>query len=137
AYTARCEYHLCGANRSACLREWRSIVWRVMQRIGWFAGLALIAVFFEARKAMQSTENGQLLAYVGTYTTPQSSRGIYAYRFDPATGTLASAGLAAEATDPSYVAVHGSGKYVYAVNEVGNFEGRKSGAVSAFAKERK
>lgn len=106
-----------------------------MQRIGWCAGLVLIAVFFEARRVMKSAENEQLLAYVGTYTTQQSARGIYAYRLDLATGTLASAGLAAESTDPSYVAIHGSGKYLYAVNEVGNFEGKKSGALSAFARE--
>jgi 6-phosphogluconolactonase len=76
---------------------------------------------------------GQYLAYVGTYTTKQSSKGIYAYRFDSATGQLTSIGLAAEATDPSFVAVHPSGKYLYAVNEIGEFNGLKSGAVSAFA----
>lgn len=106
-----------------------------MQRKGWFAGLVLIAFFFEARQVTKSTENGQLLAYVGTYTTEQRSRGIYAYRFDPAAGALASAGLAAESTDPSYVAIDRSGKYLYAVNEVGSFGGKKSGAVSAFARE--
>jgi 6-phosphogluconolactonase len=73
------------------------------------------------------------LVYVGTYTTKQSSKGIYAYWFDAGTGKLKSAGLAAESTDPSFVAVHPSGKYLYAVNEVSEFGGKKSGAVSAFA----
>jgi 6-phosphogluconolactonase len=76
---------------------------------------------------------GQYLAYVGTYTTKQSSKGIYALRFDSATGQLTLIGLAAESTDPSFVAVHASGKYLYAVNEIGEFNGLKSGAVSAFA----
>ena len=109
-----------------------------MKRIRrWFAivlSIATLCAFFEARTAMKSKGNVQLVAYVGTYTTKRDSQGIYAYRFDPATGKLASAGLAAESADPSYVVIHPRGKYVYAVNEVGNFGGKKSGAVSAFAR---
>jgi 6-phosphogluconolactonase len=73
------------------------------------------------------------LVYVGTYTTKQTSKGIYAYNFNAATGQLTSIGLAAESTDPSFVAVHPNGKYLYAVNEVGDFNGMQSGAVTAFA----
>jgi 6-phosphogluconolactonase len=73
------------------------------------------------------------LVYVGTYTTKQTSKGIYAYNFNAATGQLSSIGLAAESTDPSFVAVHSNGKYLYAVNEIGDFNGAKSGALSAFA----
>jgi len=80
---------------------------------------------------------GQYLAYVGTYTTKTASKGIYAYRFDAAAGQLSAIGLAAESGDPSFVAVHPSGKYLYAVNEIGNFGGSNSGAVSAFAIDRK
>src|ERR1700680_405049 len=72
------------------------------------------------------------LVYVGTYTTKQSSKGIYAYWFDAGTGKLKAAGLAAESADPSFVAVHLTGKYLYAVNEVGEFGGQKRGAGSAF-----
>jgi 6-phosphogluconolactonase len=79
----------------------------------------------------------QYLAYIGTYTTKTSSKGIYAHRFDAASGELNAIGLAAESNDPSFVAVHPSGKYLYAVNEAGNFEGGGSGAVSAFAVDRK
>ncbi len=77
------------------------------------------------------------LVYIGTYTTKTNSKGIYAYRFDAASGKLSAAGLAAESNDPSFVAVHPSGKYLYAVNELGNFQGGNSGAVSAFAIDRK
>lgn len=77
------------------------------------------------------------LVYVGTYTTKQNSKGIYAYWFDAGTGKLKAAGLAAESADPSFVAVHPSGKYLYAVNEVEEFAGKKSGAVSAFAIDRR
>src|SRR6202044_2525199 len=44
------------------------------------------------------------LAYIGTYTTKQESKGIYAYNFNPATGEFTPIGLVAETTDPSFVA---------------------------------
>jgi len=73
-----------------------------------------------------------LLVYVGTYTTKTNSKGIYAYRFDAVSGRLSAIGIAAETPDPSWVAVHPNGKFLYAVNEAG-----KSSTVSAFALEPK
>jgi 6-phosphogluconolactonase len=78
-------------------------------------------------------KGSQYLTYVGTYTTKQESKGIYAYRFDAATGKLTSLGLAAQSQDPSFVAIHPNDKYLYAVNEIDNFNGAKAGAVSSFA----
>jgi 6-phosphogluconolactonase len=75
----------------------------------------------------------QYIAYVGTYTNKTSSKGIYAYRFDPEKGQLSSIGVAVETADPSFFAVHPNGKFLYAVNEVGNFNGGTGGALSAFA----
>ena len=75
--------------------------------------------------------------YVGTYTEDGSeSKGIYAYRFDSASGRLTPIGLAAETTNPSFLAVHPNQRFVYTVNEVSNYKGEKSGAVSAFAIDR-
>ncbi|HXL21013.1 MAG TPA: lactonase family protein [Candidatus Dormibacteraeota bacterium] len=71
---------------------------------------------------------GQYVVYVGTYTTKTESKGINTFRFDAATGKMTPAQVAAESPDPSFVAVHPSGKYLYAVNEAG-----KSSVVSAFA----
>lgn len=72
--------------------------------------------------------------YVGTYTEEGStSKGIYAYRFDPKSAKLTSIGLAAQTINPSFLAIHPNHHFVYAVNEVGNYQGQKSGAVSAFA----
>ena len=85
----------------------------------------------------KSEEPRKYLAYIGTYTTKTQSKGIYAYRFDGATGKLSAMGVAAESADPSFLAVHPGGKYLYAVNEIGNFNGEKSGAVSAYAIDRK
>src|SRR5260370_30411439 len=97
----------------------------------WLSAIAAVAwtCGWSREPAAQKT----YLVYVGTYTTKPSSKGIYAYWFDAGKGKLKAAGLAAESTDPSFVAVHPSGKYLYAVNEVDEFGGQKSGAVSAFA----
>jgi 6-phosphogluconolactonase len=70
--------------------------------------------------------------YVGTYTD-HGSKGIYAYRFDSATGESTSLGLAAETTAPSFLAISPSGQFLYAVNEISQFNGQPTGAVSAFA----
>jgi 6-phosphogluconolactonase len=75
----------------------------------------------------------QYIAYVGTYTSKTTSKGIYAYHFDAEKGQLSPLGAPTESADPSFVAVHPNGKYLYAVNEIGNFNGGTGGAVSAFA----
>ncbi len=69
--------------------------------------------------------------YFGTYTK-RSSRGIYYCEFSPVNGHLGEPRLVAETPDPSFLAIHPSGKIVYAVNELRSFEGRPTGTVSAF-----
>jgi 6-phosphogluconolactonase len=76
--------------------------------------------------------NSKYLVFVGTYTTKTESKGIYAYEFDADTGKLTPKGVAAETPDPSWIAVHPSGQYLYAANEAG-----KKSAVSAFAIDKK
>src|SRR5580704_7335046 len=87
--------------------------------------------------AAPAEHHGKYLFYVGTYTEEGSkSKGIYAYRFDADTGEIAELGLAAETTNPSFVALHPNGRFLYAVNDVGNYKGPDSGGVSAFAIDR-
>jgi 6-phosphogluconolactonase len=98
--------------------------------------LALVfsALLFSTRLAATAQKPGTYLFYVGTYTENGSkSKGIYAYRYDAATQQITDLGLAAETTNPSFVAPHPNGKYLYAVNEVGNYKGPNSGGVSAFS----
>ncbi|MGB8115972.1 MAG: lactonase family protein [Candidatus Sulfotelmatobacter sp.] len=87
--------------------------------------------------AAASKQHSQYFAYVGTYTEDGSeSKGIYAYRFNSDTQQLTPIGLAAETINPSFLAVHPNQRFLYAVNEVSNYQGQKSGAVSAFAIDR-
>lgn len=74
---------------------------------------------------------GEYLVYIGTYT--KQSKGIYAWRFRPATGELIELGLAAETPNPSFLAIHPNRRFLYAVSEISNYEGQKAGAVSAFS----
>jgi 6-phosphogluconolactonase len=100
----------------------------------WF--LAVLAPFLAARTSIpeskgtpQSMDAEQYIAYVGTYTTKTKSEGIYAFRYDAASGKLRPMGVAAKTGDPSFLAVHPDGKHVYAVNEAG-----KASTVSAFSR---
>jgi 6-phosphogluconolactonase len=73
--------------------------------------------------------------YVGTYTDVNNggSQGIYRLELDTRTGVVSEPQLAAKATNPSFLAIHPGRKYLYSVNELSEFEGRKGGAVTAFA----
>ena len=81
-------------------------------------------------------------AYFGTYTEgwacsdefPCTGAGIYRATFNTKTGALSEPVLAYATRNPSYLAVHkkGGAKYLYAVNEVGDYGGESTGAVSAF-----
>jgi 6-phosphogluconolactonase len=76
-----------------------------------------------------------MLVYVGTYTAQGKSKGIHVSRLDTGTGLLAAPELAAESANPSFLAVHPSRDFLYAANEIGDYEG-KAGSVSAFAFDR-
>jgi 6-phosphogluconolactonase len=77
------------------------------------------------------------ILYVGTYTQPQSSaKGIYAYKFDAKTGKLAELGLMAETPNPTFLALHPNGRYLYAINEVNEYQAKRAGSVTAYAIDR-
>jgi 6-phosphogluconolactonase len=92
------------------------------------AGLSVIS----AGGADNTAAGGKYLVYVGTYTDGES-KGIYAYRFDAATGQARPVGVVATTKNPSFLAAHPNRRFLYAVNEVGDYQGKPSGAVSAFA----
>ena len=85
-----------------------------------------------AAQQTQELKVDKFLVYVGTYTG-SGSKGIYLCQLDTANGALTSLGLAAETENPSFLALHPARTFLYAVNETGNFGGKPTGAVSAFA----
>jgi 6-phosphogluconolactonase len=97
-----------------------------------FLLFAPLVFSFAGGSADKPGANHKYLVFVGTYTTKTESKGIYSYEFDADSGKLTPKGVAAEAPDPSWVAVHPSGKFLYAANEAG-----KASTVSAFALDAK
>jgi len=70
--------------------------------------------------------------YAGTYTA-KTAKGIYLSRFDASAGTLEPFVLAAEMANPTFLAIHPNGQFLYAVSEVRDSGGRHGGSVNAFA----
>lgn len=83
-----------------------------------------------------------VLAYVGTYSSPAApqepgdGKGIYLMQLDPHTGDLKQLGVTLNDHNPSWLALHPSGKFLFCVNETEEYEGEKSGSVSAYRIER-
>jgi 6-phosphogluconolactonase len=70
-------------------------------------------------------------AFIGTYTRG-GSKGIYRIAYDAQTGKMEAPELAAETPGPSFLAIHPSGNFLYAVNELSEFRGEPGGSVTAF-----
>ncbi len=97
------------------------------------AGAAGAAAWVRAGARARRPADDGLLVYVGTYTDDKRREGIFRYRVDPRTGAWRPAGATDAGPNPSFLALHPRGRVLYAVNEVEQYEGAASGAVSAFA----
>ena len=104
-------------------------------------GLTLAILLFSsittataADEAAAGPKSGKLLMFVGPYTGGKS-HGIARFLVDLAGGKVEPLGET-PALNPSFLAFDPQGKFLYAVSEVGDFAGKKSGAVLAFAIDR-
>jgi 6-phosphogluconolactonase len=98
-----------------------------------FAGLTACGLALKSPlKAWQSSKR-ELIVYVGTYTDNGRSEGIYVCRLDLSSGGLKKIDVAKGVANPSFLTVDPRTRFLYAVNEVKEFEGKASGAVSAFS----
>jgi 6-phosphogluconolactonase len=80
----------------------------------------------------QGSNTQEMMVYVGTYAKPDAES-IFAFRLNEDTGELTPALAVKGGENPSFLAVSPDRKHLYAVNETTEYEGQKSGAVSAFA----
>ena len=99
------------------------------------AGVAAAAQAPSPAGPARAGASADSLVYIGTYTGAKS-KGIYRARLNGVTGTLTAPVLAAELVHPAFLALHPNGRFLYAVNEIGEFRGQKAGAVSAFQIDR-
>jgi 6-phosphogluconolactonase len=105
------------------------------------SGLAAGAVAVTQTTGAPTIAPDDTLVYVGTYTGPKSN-GIYLFKLQSQgldvsqTPTLVPLGLAAETPNPSFLEIDRKRRLLFAVNEVETFEGKPTGAVSAFSIDR-
>jgi 6-phosphogluconolactonase len=102
-----------------------------------FLGIGLAGAASAVLAGKARAESKEMLLYIGTYTSTGKSEGIYVYKFDPQTGKLTALQTVKYVTDPSFLTVSRDRKYLYAVNELLEYEGQKTGLVSAFAIDQK
>jgi 6-phosphogluconolactonase len=81
--------------------------------------------------ASEENQGGKAWLFIGTYTGPKS-KGIYRLEMDLATGKLSEPEIAGEAVNPSFLALHPNGRFLYAVSEIDG-----NGGVKAFALDSK
>jgi 6-phosphogluconolactonase len=96
--------------------------------VGLFALSTTLALLALSAAAPEPSAANRYLGFIGTYTNKTESKGIYAFEFDPNSGKLKILGLAAQTPDPSWVAIHPTGKFAYAANEAG-----KQSTITAFS----
>ena len=93
-------------------------------------GIGLLGAF-ATRADAWSNQDRKSFFYVGTYTTSGKSEGIYGYQMDGAGALTRFTSIMS--VNPSFLTVDRSKRFLYAVNEVGEFMQKPGGAVSAFA----
>ncbi|HOA60964.1 MAG TPA: lactonase family protein [Verrucomicrobiota bacterium] len=99
------------------------------------AGCTSLALAWMAGTPGALAKSTDDLVYVGTYTGSKS-KGIYAFRFNAKDGRAETPFLAAETAHPTFLALAPNKRFLYAVGELGTFQGKKAGSVSAFSIDR-
>ncbi len=90
---------------------------------------------------MTAAQQESLVMYIGTYTRREShvegkSGGIQICRFNTKTGEITFVETMTGVTNPSFLALHPSGRFLYSVSEMSErMEGRPAGGIASFAIE--
>jgi len=93
--------------------------------------IAALACAAPARKS-NAADDAPTIVFIGTYTKGEEP-GIYSFRMNSQTGELEAIGTTGGIASPSFLAIHPSGKYLYAASEISDFDGKPTGAVAALA----
>ena len=102
----------------------RALVLPEFMKHAFLAGVTLLL-------SLHAVVGAEFHVYFGTYTGAKS-KGIYLSRFDSTSGRLTEPQLAAETRNPSFLVVHPTERFLYAVGEVSDAQGQRAGAVSAY-----
>lgn len=82
--------------------------------------------------AMVEAGEGDMFMLVGTYTSPEGSKGVYVYKFNTDSGKADSISMV-EVENPSYLTLSTDEKFVYSVSE--NGEGNSAANTFSFDKK--
>ncbi|QNF33920.1 lactonase family protein [Adhaeribacter swui] len=99
------------------------------------AGLPWLLQACAGGKAGQKSA-ASYFVYVGTYAKPDQDS-IFGFQLNPATGELTRQLAFKGGENPSFLTLNSKKTLLYAVNEIGNFNNAKSGAISSFAVDKK
>src|SRR2546427_1920116 len=84
-----------------------------------------------------------VLAYVGTYSSPQGpegaigrGQGIYLFEMNAATGALRQRDVFPSDSNPSWLALNPSRTHLYSANEISNYKRTNAGSISAYSIDR-
>ncbi len=93
------------------------------------AAFAGVAANFGTRRLAAQGGPGTIMAYIGAYT--DRGKGIHMFTVDQNDGTLTPTKVLTGLPNPSSLYFHPSRKYLYAGNEISNFQGGRDGSVTA------
>jgi 6-phosphogluconolactonase len=100
------------------------------------SALGLIGLARPATLTAARAHASEELLYVGTYTDEGRREGVHLVRFDTGSGDLQLVRSFDVGPNPSFLAIHPNGRWLYLVNEVNEpreTNGTRTGDVSAFA----
>ena len=92
----------------------------------WFTGLGSLFLAFTITAGIHAQGPPRLLVHVGTYTNGESE-GIYSFILDLSAGELVPHGEVTRVENPSFLAMHPTHRFLYAVNETSTFQGQDGG----------
>ena len=97
--------------------------------------IALVTLSLVQAIAQSQANPTKALVCIGSYSVADKES-IHLYQLNLKDGSLKKLSAVSGLRNPSFLKIHPNGKFLYAVNEVGDFEGKKSGGITAFGLDR-
>ncbi len=97
-------------------------------------GLSAVSIVFMALMFSSyscQTADREIYMYVGGYAS-EDNPSLYVYSYDEENLQLEEIQQLTGVPNPSFLAFHPSGNFLYAVNEIGNYMGNREGSVTSF-----
>jgi 6-phosphogluconolactonase (cycloisomerase 2 family) len=102
-------------------------------------GLVLTILLVLPKTQSRAVEESEpTFLYVGSYTQnppgggSNNPIGLSVFRFNPQSGALIPV-QQVPSTNPSFIALDPSKRFLYVINEIGDYEGKKSGSIEAYS----